>query len=82
MRPRTRYLTLLAALCGGLLILGACVSVNEMLFGAVETEAQEAYQEKAEYAYVAIPAQEEWARLDAKVDEIQGAIQTASAAPT
>ena len=36
--------------------LGACTTINEMLFGEVETPAQEAYQEKAKYVYVGIPA--------------------------
>lgn len=71
MRPRSRYLTLLAALCGGLLILGACASVNEMLFGAVETEAQEAYQEKAKYVYVAIPARNYVLASDAERGVVQ-----------
>ena len=56
MKPLFPKRLLTAGLCVGLLILGACSSINEMLFGEVETPAQEAYQEKAKYVYVAIPA--------------------------
>jgi len=48
----------LAALTGPLLaafLLTGCTSINEMLFGAAETPAQQAYQEKGKLVYVSIP---------------------------
>lgn len=56
MKPLFAKRSLMAGLCAGLLILGGCSTINELLFGDAETAAQEAFQEKGKYVWMAILA--------------------------